>query len=129
MTVEKKSKIFLIIMVSSLILSIGITFQRYVIFRDYFVQISVHCDPSQESCFVYTCNEDSQECSDDSENGIWYYKFVTKKAYTLPDCSKEEFVCRNLSCKEGEKNCIETECDPSEVEEGVSCFMIGGSNI
>ncbi|NCU41108.1 MAG: hypothetical protein EOM19_00055 [Candidatus Moranbacteria bacterium] len=129
MLMEKKSKIFLIVIISFLILSIGITFQRYVVFRDYFVQMSVHCNPFQESCFVYTCDEDSQECLENGEGNVWYYKLLTKKAYTLPDCNKEESVCRNLSCEEGEKNCVEIECNPSEVEEGISCFTVENSDM
>jgi hypothetical protein len=127
MLMKKKPDIFLIVMLSSLVFSILFTFGRYVIFRDYLIQLGVHCDPSEESCFVQSCDEG--ECLSDNEAGVWYYKLLTKKAYTLPDCNKEEALCRSLSCKEGEKNCTETECDPFEVEEGISCFTMKDSRL
>jgi hypothetical protein len=127
MIAKKKPDIFFVVMISALIFSILFTFGRYVVFRDYWVQLGVHCDPSRESCFVQSCDEG--DCLGDNEEDVWYYKIVTKKAYSLPDCNKEEALCRSLSCQDGEKNCTETQCNPSEVEEGISCFTMKESDI
>ena len=52
---NRNTKIILIIVGVAIFLSIGITFYRYYILRDYLVHAEVVRDPKKENCFVRYC--------------------------------------------------------------------------
>lgn len=120
--VDKKSqlanRIFYIILALLILGSIGATFYKIVIKKDYQIVAETSCDieTEAEKCFSYT-DEESGEVS--------YYKLVSKNAADIVACeaTEERLGCNEeLSCVEGEELCSYTYCDPENLEEGEACY-------
>jgi len=108
------NKIFFIILSILISLSIGMTFYRIVILKNYQIVAEVSCDPITEKCFIGEC--DADECS--------YYKKISKKANDIAICEStiEKNGCNGeLSCTAGETSCSYTFCDPSNISEDEKC--------
>ncbi len=118
---DKKNKIFFIVLFLLIFGSIGVTYLRIVVFKNYIVEMQTDCDPETEKCFVWECDPNSTEegeaCTGDEENDIWYYQLVRRKAYNVPLCNPEED--ENLSA--GEVGCAPMECNPEKEE---SCEIV-----
>jgi len=118
------NRIFYAIFILLIIISVGVTFWRIVIQKDYQIEAEVSCDPALESCFHYegvTCNEGDTECVSEES---YDYKMISKKAANIYACEKteEKIDCgEELSCLEGELNCSYTLCDPTTLSDGESC--------
>lgn len=119
------SKHLYIILVILIVVSIGATYYRIFVARDYIVQAEIDCDPKTESCFVYICDPEEEECTGDIEEDTWYYKLISKKAANIDICDPEEEECEELFCEEGEENCEITNCNSAELGEEEECV---GSN-
>lgn len=108
-----------------LIGSIVFTYIRIVVQKDYIIVAETSCDPATEQCFVWECDiEIDGECSDDPEENIWIYKIVSKKAATIAACeaSEEKLGCdEELSCTEGEEDCLYQYCDEESTSDGIRC--------
>lgn len=92
-----------------------LTYERVFLLRDYTVVGESSCDPTSESCFIYECDPQIEECTGDPEQDVWYYKQVEKVASSVSFCDPaitEE--CPELSCTFGEYGCKEIYCDPKE---------------
>ena len=128
-TTEQKSnkgnKIFYIILALLIFGSVGVTYYKIVILKNYQIVSQVSCDPATEKCFVYECTpEVDGVCSDIPEENISYYKNISKKAQTIFLCEQttEKIGCNEeLSCTEGEADCSYTYCNQSELVEGEKC--------
>ena len=123
---DKKSAIFLTAFVSLLAISVGITFLRIYVQKDYIIQNQIDCDPYVEKCFIWECDPESTEegeaCTGDPENDIWYYAIAQRNANMIPTCDPNDENCLPFECAEGEKNCSVTFCDEKTKEEqGVEC--------
>jgi len=118
---DKKSKILMWVFIIALIISVGVTYYRYVIQRDYLIFAHAPCDPKTESCFYYECEEDDLECE------IEYYKKIEKKAFNIELCDSEDPECQPLVCKEGEADCEITSCSEENLEEGELCSVATSS--
>ena len=123
---DKKSAIFLTVFVSLLVISVGITFIRIYIQKDYVIQNQIDCDPTVDKCFIWKCDPNSTEegeaCTGDPENDIWYYAIVQRKANMIPNCDPNDEKCLPFECLEGEKDCSVTFCDETNKEEqGTEC--------
>lgn len=123
---DKKSAIFLTVFVSLLVISVGITFIRIYVQKDYIIQNQIDCDPYTEKCFIWECDPESTEegeaCTGDPENDIWYYAVAQRNANMIADCDPNDENCLPFECLEGEKNCSVTFCDETTKEEqGVEC--------
>lgn len=102
---------------------IAITFVRYYIFKDYYIQAQADCDPETEKCFVTTCDPATDDtCSKNPDEQTTYYKIIKKKAYIIPLCDPNDESCPKLACNPGE-DCQETLCDEKTVkdQEGAEC--------
>lgn len=114
---DKKNKIFFIVLFLLVFGSIGATFLRIVVFKNYTLEAQADCDPEIEKCFVWECDPESsvegEACTGDAESDIWYYQLVRRKAYNVPLCNPEQD--ENLPA--GEAECVPMECD-SETEKG-----------
>jgi hypothetical protein len=115
---DKKTKVLFIVLILLLIASVGATFYRYMIQKDYLIFAHVECNPQEESCFYYPCEEGDSECD---PTAIEYYKKITKKAFNIEICNTEDEDCNPLVCKNGEKDCEITTCTVDNIEEGESC--------
>jgi hypothetical protein len=124
---DKKSKILLAVFFALIIISVGITYYRTIVKRDYIVEAQTDCDPYTEACFVWQCDPGSTEegvaCTGDPETDVWYYKIAKRNAENIPECDPEaDETCDPWTCVEGEKDCSEILCDEATAEEqGVSC--------
>lgn len=91
------------------------SYERFFIYQDFPVIVEAECDPASESCFVYYCDPEFEECAGDLEEDTWYYKRITKQGNMFPACEDEE--CPEVSCAEGEPACEVEFCDPEGEEE------------
>lgn len=107
---DKKNKIFFIVLFLLIFGSIGATFLRIVVFKNYTLEAQADCDPEIEKCFVWECDSNSTEegeaCTGDEEEDISYYQLIRRKAYNVPLCNPDE-----------DESCVPMECDP-ETEKG-----------
>ena len=84
---DKKSRILFLIIFLAILTSVGLSFDKYMVKRDYLMQIQADCDPAMEECFVVECSpEDDSECPADEAERISYYKLIMKKAMGLLFC-------------------------------------------
>jgi len=123
--VDKKSKIFYAIFFSLIIISVGATFLRYVVFKDYQIFAQASCDPQAEKCYMTTCDPaDDSTCPQDESQRTTYYKIISKNASAIYDCenSKEKTGCNGeLFCLANEKKCSYKYCDPANLADGEQC--------
>ncbi|MCC7004872.1 hypothetical protein IT397_03075, partial [Candidatus Nomurabacteria bacterium] len=112
---DKKSKILIWVMFVLIIISVAITFYRYVIKKDYIIIGHITCNPKIESCFYVPC--DGSDCPTEIE----YYKKISKKAYNIELCDPSTEGCNPLVCKENEQDCQINTCSLDNLEEGEKC--------
>lgn len=119
---DKKSKIFFVVFFFLIATSIGATYYRYFILRDYMITAQAECDPYTEACFIWSCDPDTEgECTGDPEEDIAYYKNISRNARNIPLCNPADEDCEALVCPSGEADCTLTLCDADTVTEGVTC--------
>jgi hypothetical protein len=124
---DKKSKIFLAVFFFLIIASIGVTFWRIMLKKDYVIQAQTDCDPTIDKCFIWQCDPEStvegETCTGDPETDIWYYQIAKRNASKIPLCDPNtDENCDPWTCEEGEKDCSVTFCDETtKVEQGVEC--------
>lgn len=121
MKINIKNTAFVMVMAGALAWNIGYAYNRFYTERDYLISQHISCDPEEENCFVWQCDPAIEECSEDAEENIDYYKHIEKSAARIPECLTPE-ECEELSCEPAEENCTITPCTPADaVEEGVQC--------
>jgi hypothetical protein len=125
-TIDTKTKIanriFYIILALLIIASVGATFYKIIILKDYQIVAETSCDIETEKCFSYT-DEESGEVS--------YYKMISKKAADIALCeaTEEKLGCsEELTCTENETSCSYTYCDPENLADGEACAILDESN-
>ena len=124
---DKKSKILLSLLGLAIIISVGATYWRIMMKKDYIISSQVDCDPTIEKCFIWECDStlaagEDGACTGDPEEDSWYYKIAERKAYNIPLCDPDKDEnCQPFLCEEGEKDCQEIFCDTTNVKEGESC--------
>ncbi|KKQ52435.1 MAG: hypothetical protein US70_C0009G0030 [Parcubacteria group bacterium GW2011_GWD2_38_11] len=131
---DKKNKILLWVLALLIIASVGATYWRIMIKKDYVIEAQIDCDPYEEKCFVWECDPDSTEegeaCTGDEENDIWYFAVARRNAANIPLCDPEtDESCDPWTCVEpygdgiwGEKDCEKILCDEvTKEEQGVEC--------
>ncbi len=89
--------------------------------KDYIIEAEVDCDPTVETCFIYECDPEAEECTGDPEEDIWYYKIMKRNAANIPLCDPADENCQALVCWEDEKDCEEILCTEETIEEGQVC--------
>lgn len=102
---DKKSKVFLLVFFLLIIISVGVTYWRIVIKRDYIIEAQVDCDPMNEKCFIYECDPLIEECTGNPKDDTSYYKLIKRNASNIPLCDPASEDCQALVCPEGEKDC------------------------
>jgi hypothetical protein len=121
---DKKSKIFFLVFFLLIIGSVGVTYWRIMINRDYIISASQECDPATEACFVSSCDPESdEECAaTPEEERTSYYKIIKKNAKNIPPCDAQKDECpAELTCADGEAECSFEYCDDSNVPDGEEC--------
>lgn len=118
---DRKSKILLLVFIILIIASVVVTYYKIMVKRDYQILAQISCDPAAESCFTHECDSEYEECSENPEENISYYKLINKNAANISICdSNKGEECAELTCEEGEPNCEITLCS-EETEEDDSC--------
>ena len=127
-TIENKSKIgsgiFYTILILLILGSVGFTYWRIVIQKNYQIIAETTCNPKAETCFhreAVTCNGTDPACEplDASE-----YKIINKSASTIFTCEQtaKKLGCdTELSCTQNEPNCSYTLCMADNIPDGESC--------
>jgi len=125
---DKKNKIFFIVLFLLIFGSIGATYLRIVVFKNYIVEAQADCDPETEKCFFWQCDPNSTEegeaCTGDEENDSWYYQLIRRKAYDVPLCNPDDDeLCTPMECNpEREEGCEIVFCDEeTKIEQEVEC--------
>lgn len=118
---DKKSKILLWVFALLIAGSVGVTYWRIMIQKDYIIEAEVDCDPTLETCFVYECDPEAEECTGDPEEDIYYYKMIRRNAANIPLCDPADENCEALTCPEGEDECEIILCSEETAEEGQVC--------
>lgn len=108
-TMDKNSKVLFTLFFVLLGLSVGTSFYRYIIAKDYIVEARAECNPTQQACFV-------------SEEDQSYYALIRKKAADIPLCNPGEEGCDALACESGQSECEVIYCSEALAESrGVGC--------
>lgn len=109
---DKKSKILLSFVALAIIISVGLTFYRYVVLQDYQIIAEISCDPATDDCFVRTEEDESTST----------YRLLSRNAANIPLCDPETNEnCRALLCEPNERDCEITSCSEEDLPEGESC--------
>jgi len=120
-----QNRIFFSVLVLLIFGSVTATYVRVVVNKNYQIVAETSCDPTLESCFVYTCDPvDDSECPVNEEERTSYYKMVSKKAANIATCeaTTEKIGCdTELSCTQGEEDCSYTLCDVEDLVEEQEC--------
>ncbi|MFA6047783.1 MAG: hypothetical protein WCV59_02830 [Parcubacteria group bacterium] len=121
---DNKNKIFFAVFFTLIAAVVIITFTKYFVAKDYYIEAQADCDPYTQKCFIWNCDPNSQvegeKCTGDPETDIWYYQNVKKIANEIPLCDPNSENCNALACEAG-MDCEVTYCDESTVEEGITC--------
>jgi hypothetical protein len=121
------NKIFYTILILLILGSVGFTYWRIVIEKDYQIVAEVSCDPSIETCFRYEpepCAASDSECIPEE---AYDYKMISKKAADIYACeqTEEKLGCtEELSCIADESDCEYTNCDLSNPDEADTCSVL-----
>lgn len=118
---DKKSKILLWVFGLLIVGSVGVTFWRIMIKKDYIIEAEADCDPTIETCFIYECDPAAEECTGNPEEDTSYYKLIRRNAANIPLCDPNDENCEALTCPEGEVECETVLCSDETKEEGQIC--------
>jgi hypothetical protein len=112
---DKKSKIFFIILGLLITGSILTTYYRTMISKNYITEAQADCDPYAQKCFIWECdpqsNVEGEKCTGDPEKDIWYYSLVERNSSKIPLCDPNDENCKALECSENETDCSYIYCD------------------
>ncbi len=132
---DKKSKILIVVFLVLILISVGITYWRIMIKKDYVIESQIDCDPYSETCFIWECDPESniegEACAGDLEEDIWYYKIAKRNAMNIPLCDPNDEECDALTCDPAlEKDCAIILCDEkTSVEQEAECNNPGEYNL
>lgn len=126
LVLSKRSSLLLAFFSFAILLSVGASFYKFFVIRDYPIQAQDVCDPAFEICFVYHCDANFEECTGDPVADTSYYKIVERNAKNIPLCNPGVEGCVPLACPVGEVGCSVTFCDPGT--EDAECSNPGEYN-
>lgn len=118
---DKKSKILLWVLALLIVASVGVTYWRIMIKKDYVIESQIDCDPYVEKCFVWECDPASdvegEACTGDPESDTWYFQVAKRNASMIPLCDPEtDETCDPWTCSENEKDCEQIFCSEDLME-------------
>lgn len=96
-----------------LILSISVSYFRFMVLHDNIVAYEGYCDETSESCFV-GCEEEVDSLNECPADSIYYFTEVERYADDLVRlCSNSIIDCEEADyCTESETSCSIYYCDP-----------------
>lgn len=117
------NKIFYAVMFLLIAVSVGVTYYKIVVLKDYQIVAQVSCNPATEKCFETICDPATDDTCTATSTPT-YYKNISKKANTIYLCEQtaEKLGCNEeLFCTTGEPDCSYTFCDPTKLADGEKC--------
>lgn len=128
MTQNTKNKIFWSIVGLVFAGSVGVSFWRFVIKRDYLIFGHGACDPAVESCFIDRCDATATEddanvwvCTGDVNEDVKYFAIHYRNASRIPLCDSTG-ECDPFVCDDGEEECGVIYCgEPNDVMQQAEC--------
>jgi hypothetical protein len=103
------------------VLSVGVTFYKYGIKKDYLIIGQAPCDQTIESCFYIPCADGDDAC--DPAN-VEYYKKVERKAFNIKLCDPMIDGCDALTCAQNEQACSVIPCEENNLSDGEECSIL-----
>jgi len=115
-----RNNFFLLILLFAVIVVVFLSYNRFIVRRDYIVEYEGNCDPTVDVCFI--------GCEDDECIENYYYFNIQKYAADLyGQCGEDITDCEEANvCLPEDHNCSITYCDV-EVD-GDICTLISESN-
>ena len=117
---DRKTKIFFWVMGLLILASVGATYWRIMVKKDYIIEAQTDCDPYAEKCFVWECDPESTEegeaCTGDPETDTWYFQVIRRNAMNVPLCDPNDENCEALVCGENEPECSYEFCTEENME-------------
>lgn len=107
---RKTARILLATFALLVILSIGASFYKFFIARDYIIETQIDCDPTTEACFVSECDPTADTCTGNPDEDTTYYKILNREAKNIPLCDETKELCEASECLVGEGSCSITLC-------------------
>jgi len=107
---NKWDKIFLLILVLSVLAVATATTYKFLLEKNYNFVVEAPCDSSTNACFIRSCFN-SDDCP---PNGLENYRIFNVKASDFEKCTNNS--CLN-ECLSGKISCKETKCGNSEEDE------------
>ncbi len=115
-----KSYMFFILLIACLVAAVtGVSYYRYVVERNFVIQVNTACNPSAEQCFISDCSP-----ADDLSCPVGPYKKIDILDAGAPPCL-EEHSCSDFTCG-GIASCNETYCSSENLGDGESCASTTG---
>jgi hypothetical protein len=111
---EKGTKIILTLIGIAILITVGIKYMQFYIYKDFTFLTQVDCNPATEACFKLL-----EENQDFETNIIYYdgspYKYVEMPATIAPACL-EETTCQDFTCDQVGGGCETYFCDVNDEE-------------
>lgn len=120
MKINIKNTLFVILIGGAILWNVGYAYNRFYIEKDFTISQHISCDPEVENCFVWQCDPAYEECSENPEENVDYYKIIDKSAANIENCSNID-ECEEPTCEADEADCTISLCSPeaAELEEAV----------
>ena len=123
---DKKNIWFFTIFGLLILGSVGVSFLRYYVLKDYQIVAQVSCDINTEKCFQTDCDVTAEADCVTTPDGasVKYYKMISKNASKIMVCenSIDKIGCKDeLSCINGENKCSYTYCNEKTLQDGEKC--------
>jgi hypothetical protein len=102
-----KENILLFVLLPLVVLTVGASYVRFMVIKDYLVAYEGVCDPVVNSCFV--------GCEDEECTSEYYYSSVQKYAVNLyAQCGEDITDCEaaSICLATDDQDCSVTYCDP-----------------
>lgn len=113
---DSKAKMLFVIFLLSVLSLAFFAYEKYILNKDYLISAEIPCDQLRETCFVYHCDPETEQCSGISEEDTSYYKKIEKLASTYPSCDTNKENCLVSDCGVGDSDCVMTPCDVNDAE-------------
>jgi len=113
-------KVFFWMLSISLFVVIASTYYIFLVKKDYFFQIEAGCDPSQEICYIQSCEDSEEEGCETS-----FYKTFRLQAAQFQTCNSTGSCASD--CIENKIVCENIVCDPTDSE--VTCSDVDDSMV
>lgn len=105
-----QNKILFFVAAAVFIGSLLFAYHRFYKARNFTIVAHASCEPTEENCFVWTCDPAIETCSENPEENTEYYKIIQKSAANIAICAPGSTCEEEVTCEPGEKDCKETLC-------------------